>query len=80
MEIRLMDSHKLLESAVKVCVNPSRLKQKKVYFFQGEVFFLLTRPLMGDPLINPTKFIDFLNKNDILSKRIQIIINGDVLT
>jgi hypothetical protein len=49
MEIRLMDSHKLLQSAVKVCVNPSRLKRKKFIFFQGEVFFLLTRPLMGDP-------------------------------
>jgi len=49
MEIRLMDSHKLLKSEVKVFVNPSRLKRKKVYFFQGEVFFLLIRPLMGDP-------------------------------
>jgi len=30
MEIRLMDSQKLLQNAVKVFVNPSRLKRKKV--------------------------------------------------
>jgi hypothetical protein len=30
MEIRLMDSQKLLQSEVKVFVNPSRLKRKKV--------------------------------------------------
>ena len=26
------------------------VKKKRRDFFQGEVFFLLTRPLMGDPL------------------------------
>ena len=51
MEIRLMDSQKLLQIAAKVFVNPSRLKRKKFIFFQGEVFFLLTRPLMGDPIL-----------------------------
>jgi len=25
--------------------------RKKEAYFQGEVFFLLTRPLMGDPII-----------------------------
>ena len=27
-----------------------KVKRKKDYFFHGEVFFLLTGPLMGDPM------------------------------
>ena len=40
MEIRLMDSYKLLKSEVKVFVNPSRLKRKKVFFPVRGVFSL----------------------------------------
>ncbi len=50
MEIRLMDSQKLLQTAVKVFANPSRLKRKKsLIIFPGIGVFILTRPLMGDP-------------------------------
>ncbi|RZB35599.1 MAG: hypothetical protein SRB2_02896 [Desulfobacteraceae bacterium Eth-SRB2] len=35
----------------KALSNPSRLKRKNVFFLQAEVFFLLTRPLIGDPLV-----------------------------
>ena len=31
-----------------------RTSEKKMYFFHGEVFFLLTGPLMGDPRL-PSK-------------------------
>jgi hypothetical protein len=37
----LMDSKSFLESI--------NAQAKNVFFLQGEVFFLLTRPLMGDP-------------------------------
>jgi len=47
MEIRLMDSYKLLKSEVKVFVNPSRLKRKKVYFFPGRGVFSLEPPFNG---------------------------------
>jgi len=30
--------------------HPSRVKRKKYIFCIGEVFFLLTCPLMGDPI------------------------------
>jgi len=47
MEIRLMDSHKLLKSEVKVFVNPSRLKRKKSLFFPGRGVFSLDPPFNG---------------------------------
>jgi len=30
----------------------NKRQEKKKGFFQGEVFFLLTRPLMGDPVVS----------------------------
>ena len=57
-----MDINKLSSKIIKTAINvheelgpgllesdPQNLQAKKsIIFFQGEVFFLLTRPLMGD--------------------------------
>jgi hypothetical protein len=47
MEIRLMDSQKLLQTAVKVFANPSRLKRKKFNYFSRDRCFSLDSPFNG---------------------------------
>jgi len=70
MEIRLVDSQKLLQNEVKAFVNPPRLEQKKsLIFIQGEVFFLLTLPLMGDPIFSLRDFYYLLTIGGLISVR-----------
>ena len=38
-----------------LCESIKAQAKKKFIFFQGEVFFLLTRPLMGDPFFWPNR-------------------------
>jgi hypothetical protein len=48
------------------------VKQKRGLFCKGEVFFLLTCPLMGDPFTN--KRSEFAVSSDWLGKLIDIIV------
>jgi hypothetical protein len=54
-------------------VNKKVLSEKMIIFLQGEVFFNLTRPLMGDPLASlfRSAFIQWLGCNRLpeLSRR-----------
>jgi hypothetical protein len=38
------------QAAINAFFESIKVQAKKIYFLQGEVFFLLTRRLMGDPL------------------------------
>jgi len=44
--------------------------EKKEYFFIGEVFFLLTRPLMGDPFTLQIQKSTYANIVKIISSAI----------
>jgi len=44
-----------------------RAKRKKEIFLIGEVFFLLTRPLMGDPTTRNIIYVDGLHIHTSLS-------------